>query len=56
MNDWNSMLKIEFSQILLGDKNATYLCSKIISTLHTLYNMKKWFKIAGFLFEIFSKN
>ena len=22
-----------FSQILLGDKNATYLCSKIISTL-----------------------
>ena len=22
-----------FSQILLGDKNATYLCSKIISAL-----------------------
>jgi hypothetical protein len=25
--------KFKFSQILLGDKNATYLCSKIISTL-----------------------
>ena len=25
--------KFKFLQILLGDKNATYLCSKIISTL-----------------------
>ena len=25
--------KFKFSQILLGDKNAAYLCSKIISTL-----------------------
>jgi hypothetical protein len=25
--------KFEFSQMLLGDKKATYLCSKIISTL-----------------------
>jgi hypothetical protein len=25
--------KFKFSQILLGDKNATYLCSKIISIL-----------------------
>ena len=25
--------KFEFWQILLGDENATYLCSKIISTL-----------------------
>ena len=25
--------KFKFSQFLLGDKNATYLCSKIISTL-----------------------
>ena len=30
---WISLLKFKFSQILLGDKNATYLCSKIISTL-----------------------
>ena len=28
-----SQLKFKFSQIFLGDKNATYLCSKIISTL-----------------------
>ena len=27
------LLKFKFSQILLGDKNATYLCSKAISTL-----------------------
>ena len=27
--------KFKFSQILLVDKNATYLCSKIISTLQT---------------------
>ena len=27
------MLKFKFLQILLGDKNATYLCSKTISTL-----------------------
>ena len=27
--------KFKFSQILLGDKNATDLCSKIISTLTT---------------------
>ena len=25
--------KFKFSQILLGDKNATYLCAKIIFTL-----------------------
>ena len=25
--------KFKFLQILLGDKNTTYLCSKIISTL-----------------------
>ena len=31
-----SLLKFKFSQILLGDKNATYLCSKIISTLLAL--------------------
>ena len=29
---WISLLKFKFSQIFLGDKNATYLCSKIIST------------------------
>ena len=27
------LLKFKFSQILLGEKNATSLCSKIISTL-----------------------
>ena len=27
------LYKFKFSQILLGDKNTTYLCSKIISTL-----------------------
>ena len=30
---WISLLKFKFLQILLGDKNATYLCSKINSTL-----------------------
>ena len=29
-------MKFKFSQILLGDKIATYLCSKIISTLSIL--------------------
>ena len=28
--------KFKFSQILLGDKNSTYLCSKIISTLRSV--------------------
>ena len=32
-----SLLKFKFSQILLGDKNATSLCSKIISTLYEVY-------------------
>ena len=32
---WISPLKFKFLQILLGDKNTTYLCSKIISTLLT---------------------
>ena len=27
-------MKFKLSQILLGDKNATYICSKIISTLN----------------------
>ena len=27
-------MKFKFSQILLGDKNATYICPKIISTLN----------------------
>ena len=30
---WISVEKFKFSQILLGDKNATSLCSKNISTL-----------------------
>ena len=30
----------KFAKILLGDKNATYLCSKIISNLQS-YNRKK---------------
>ena len=34
---WISLLKFKFSQILLGDKNATYLCSKIIFTLLSRY-------------------
>jgi hypothetical protein len=29
-------VKFKFSQILLGDKNATSLCSKIISTLTSI--------------------
>ena len=29
--------KFKFSQILLGDKNATYLCSKVMSTLTTVF-------------------
>ena len=33
-----SLLKFKFFQIMLGDKNATYLCSEIISTL-TSYNL-----------------
>ena len=37
-----SLLKFKFSQILLSDKNATYLCSKNISTLKLyLDNIKK---------------
>jgi hypothetical protein len=28
--------KFKFSQILLGDKNATYLCSEIISTVTSM--------------------
>ena len=39
---WISQLKFKFSQILLVDKNATYLCSKIISTLVA---PPKWSKI-----------
>ena len=37
--------KFKFSQILLGDKNATYLCSKIISTLLKRFvkTMRKFF-------------
>ena len=31
---WISVEKFKFSQILLGDKNATSLCSKNISTLN----------------------
>ena len=33
--------KFKFLQILLGDKNATYLCSKVISTLHLLFPQTK---------------
>ena len=33
-----SLLKFKFLQILPGDKNTAYLCSKIISTL-TSYNL-----------------
>ena len=35
------LLKFRFSQILLGDKNATYLCSKIISTLYKSFQKSK---------------
>ena len=31
---WISVEKFKFSQILLGDKNTPYLCSKISSTLY----------------------
>ena len=33
MKIWISLLKFKFSQILQDDKDATSLCSKIISTL-----------------------
>ena len=33
--------KFKFSQVLLGHKNATYLCSKIISTLGFKITIKK---------------
>ena len=42
---WISLLIFKFSQILLGNKNATYLCSKIISTLLDSFFLKveeKW--------------
>ena len=32
-------LKFKFSQILLGDKNTTYLCSKITSTLFNFWRI-----------------
>ena len=44
-------LKFKFSKILLGDKNATYLCSEIISTLsrkNHLGEPKEEFKKKGF--------
>ena len=34
--------KFKFSQILLGDNNATYLCSRIIPTLPTSFSMIRW--------------
>ena len=39
-----SLLKFKFSQILLGDKNATYLYSKIISTLTKVTKVEKLLK------------
>ena len=59
---WICLLKFKFSQILLGDKNATYLFSKIISTLlsdsrskelkafSVLFQQDWWKKAFEFLF------
>ena len=41
---WISLLKFKCSQILLGDKNETSLCSKIISTLAV------WFGLLNIIF------
>ena len=43
--------KFKFSQILLGDTNATYLCSKSISTLTAFFNQ---YLSITFLFPIIS--
>ena len=46
--------EFKFSQILLGDKNTTYFCSEIISTL-SKYLAYASFRIISFITSIFAQ-
>ena len=53
---WCTVEKFKFSQILLGDKNATYLCSKNISTLIRLQEPISLFSVHMTLLKFSCKN